>query len=402
MGASASPFAATVNYRARWLPDLTDPALARSCGEPLGEIVGREFASLLRMLAEFPPGSAVLTHRWAYDPEPRNGGLQSRLAIALILGATEQKHANVLICALESSPLAKLYGFVRKPEPEKIYREMRSVCELTRRQRLIEPLVSPEFNDRVPSSYYEIDAFEPNEQNDYSRLERLLGRLTERVVIELTTGPADHRRARRCHAAYLAHLARINRRRDDEEDRDLLELRYPDGPERPARRMKRGIASLRLEDPLAEETRRSQVRFSETLRKPHLCFGARVYAESPAVAHLVGSALAESAFEQGSYRIQHHNLEKSASSANHPILEKSPLPASGNGSGPSHADDSPYGEFKSLARMAPVDQLTALLRLPVASCGSPSCIRAHTDPEPLDEETMIILGYDEEPANDRM
>ena len=56
-------------------------------------------------------------------------------------------------------------------------------------------------------------------------------------------------------------------------------------------------------DPLADDILRQQRRFHESLRQSHLCFSVQVMTEQWSTARLMGSVLAESAFEQGHYRL---------------------------------------------------------------------------------------------------
>jgi hypothetical protein len=56
--------------------------------------------------------------------------------------------------------------------------------------------------------------------------------------------------------------------------------------------------------------------------------------------------------------------------------------------------------LEELAHVAPVEELSGVCRLPVASAGQPRCIRRNTDPPFVPAEDMIVLGYDRGPVAD--
>ena len=160
-----------------------------------------------------------------------------------------------------------------------------------------------------------------------------------------------------------------------------------------------GLKPLRNKDPLADEILRQQQRFHETLAEPHLRFHIRVLAQTPAVARLLASVVGESAFEEGSYQLFDY-------AADDPLFEEVangrkdlrsvPAPALAKLLG--KRDIRLYDGMTGLANVAPVDQLTSVFRLPLASYGSPCCIRKNTDPPVQNADEMIVLGYDEQSA----
>ena len=390
------------SYRVRFLPDPLDPVLEQACGGPVGETVFRELGCLLRVLAALLLQRATLFLRWFYEPKTDSRSLQTRLSLWLTVSAVDPELADMLVQVVESSPLKRLYGLVPEPAPDWSGAWIGAASDLVRRERLLEPLYTKEFNDRIPTRYYEIDSFEPEEANDFTHVERMLGRLKEKIVIEMGVAPVDHAPVRRRHAGYLAELGRINHRWDGDEDPGLLEIRYAGLPDRHPLRAGRALPPLRLEDPLAEDVRRRQMRFHETLRQPHLAFVARVFAQSRPAAHLVSSVLGESALKGGSYRVMDYGPAESCWDVALAALEEPRLePFQTHAWMDLDEESDPFYHFQDLAGIAPVDQLESLFRLPVAACGSPSCIRSHTDPEPLAEGKMIILGYDEEPIDER-
>ena len=130
----------------------------------------------------------------------------------------------------------------------------------------------------------------------------------------------------------------------------------------------REIKPLRKSDPLADAVLRSQQTIHDSLSRPHLLFTYQVTAKSKAVAHLVATVAAESAFGAGSYKL----LLTPAESL--------------------HPD---YGAFKRMPYLATVEELSGAFRLPVASYASPLCIRKNTDSPIHSELVQIVFGHDQ-------
>ncbi len=154
---------------------------------------------------------------------------------------------------------------------------------------------------------------------------------------------------------------------------------------------------LNYRDPLADDIQRQQRRFHETLRRPHFLFNIQVLAKTEATARLIGSVLAESAFEEGSYRLinsqkadeSFDNLSNSGSQT-----KKSKPSIFEYSHGDFNVQD--YDDLRDLARLATVEELLGVFKLPIASFSSPFCIRKNTDPPFIDPKDLIVLGYDEQ------
>ncbi|MCX7015815.1 MAG: hypothetical protein NTW86_25225 [Candidatus Sumerlaeota bacterium] len=375
----------------------------RDCGGDVSAALAQAWAGLTRLLADLPAHQAALAIRWRYCPRPADESLQSRLALFIIIASTNSALVETLSRALESSLLKRLYGLSPSPLEEVPWESFRAASDLVRREQLTRPLHGREFNDRSPAAYYEIDPFEPSVRDDSMALDQVLGRRGEWVAIEVAAEPVDLAAERHRHTAYLAELQSVNRRWDGEEDASLLELTYATTHGLTWNRSQGVLRPLRREDPLAEDVRRCQQQFHETLRRPHLRFHARVLAETPAAAHLVSSVLAESAFDGGNYRLFHTAdddpvFHRAIHAARNLRLE--PFPSHERLITEEGLGDL-YAGFRRLAHVATTEELAGLFRLPVAVHGSPRCIRANTDPPALCENEMIILGWDEEPSDER-
>jgi hypothetical protein len=129
---------------------------------------------------------------------------------------------------------------------------------------------------------------------------------------------------------------------------------------------------LTYRDPLADDLLRCQRRFHEDLRKPHLNFHISVKATTDINARLITSVVAESAFNEGSYRLIADD-KNAEDDSNSPGI---------------------YKDLRTLVNLATVDEMLGAIRLPVSFFASPYCIRKNTDPEFIDPDDMIVLGYD--------
>jgi len=381
------------------VPEIPDPYSSKyqAISGDVRSAVGRDFEHLLRTLASFSPGAASVAIRFLFNPKPANGNLQSRLGMFVIAQAHDSDIAESLRLLLERGHLTRFYQLNRIANFHNPWEELQAGCEIVRREEAIYPLHPPELNDRIPSSYYSIRSFEPNNRNDYLALDRVLSDITEPVVIDIRVQPTDVCAEVSKHAQYLSRLHSINRVWDHEEDdgqgfRDYFDDEPGWGPTR-----EHCIKPLRYRDPQADEILRSQQRFHETLRRPHLLFHIITLAGTPAVSQLVASFLAESAFEAGSYRLR--SFGRGVSQFKEALLRvKSSSLKPPNPRRSFFNDTKSYSGFSRLSCLASVEELLGVFRMPVASLISPACIRKNTDPNIENGGPYIVHGYDQETA----
>lgn len=98
------------------------------------------------------------------------------------------------------------------------------------------------------------------------------------------------------YSRYLSRLESISRGCGDENEDECDELGSEWRSDQPIR-----LGAIHCRDPLAGEILRT--RFNQALYQPNLLFHLRVLAESPPVAQLIGSVVAESVFEEGIYNV---------------------------------------------------------------------------------------------------
>jgi len=387
--------------RSYQIPELPDPSYPRyqlTAGGDARLACWQGCGQILRCIANLPPASVSLSLLFVFTPQESAAAAQSRLAVHLLAHAEDEQLAGMLALLLERGPLVPYYNLQPVPAPSTCWERLQAVCHVVRREDAIEPIHAPEVNDRIPRSYYSIRSFEPNEKNDYLLLDRVLGKLPERAVIEISVSPTDVSAEVDGHTRYQARMESINRSWDRDEDDEWGTPDYlGTGQGRPLS-LRTRLRPLRREDPLADDILRRQRKFHESLIQPNLCFRIKVHAETVSAAQLLASVVAESSFEEGTYRLfsfDRENQHESDLLLHDYDLQTSDFSTQellfGN-------QRHPYTGLVRLAHLAPAEELIGAFRLPVASCGSPCCIRKNTDPPGTNEQDLIVIGYDEEPA----
>jgi hypothetical protein len=387
----------TLAYKISEIPDAFYHQYQMTANGDVLAAVGQNFEHLLRSISILPPGSVSVSIRFRFTPVPKSKDNQSRLVIYILARANHSNVARNLPLLFESGPLVKFIHLEKTQGFEAPWGNLQAVCEIVRRQDTVMPLHQNDVNDRIPPYYYTISSFEPNDRNDYLDLDRLLGSINETVILDICIEPADIKSERLDHVKYLSLLQSINRiwDRDGDEEPELINFFGDDSTRRPVSR--KIVKPLRYKDPIADDIFRSQQRFHETLRQPHLSFSIRVLSESPEAAQLIGSVVGESIFENGSYQLVHR--EKGEKSFDEDLLsiKEARIPASFNSGSLLQEENFPlYTGLSKLCRLGTVGELSGVFRVPVASQSSPCCIRKNTDPPKDDPRNLIVLGFDQE------
>lgn len=378
------------------VPDPADPAVYLSAGGDVRAMARVDLEHLLRTLAGFEPGSASLAIRFVFDPATAGKDPQRRLAVYLLAGARDDEAADSLAALLSHGPLQRLFSMERIESTPVNPPYLVAVCDVVRRQSLLDPTVSPEFNAKVLPTYWTIEPFQAISENDCLLLDTVLDGIAGSAVIEICVEPVDIARLLADHTAYLADLQQINQTWDTEDD-DLLQLNWA-GSTNDSRSLGK---PMQRKDLLVDEVLRRQRRFHETLTQPHLQFHIRAFAGTRQIARLLASVAAEGAFEKGSYQLfdwmKPDDVGEAVEPVNHPVHVLT-VPTLQKVAAGRRTDR--YEHLSSLAHVAPVDELIGAFHLPVAGKRSPRCIRKNTDPPQADPSDLIILGYDEQSIAD--
>ena len=364
----------TLSYMVAEIPDPFYSRYRQLAEGDVRRTIWGDWERLARTLGTLPPQGLTASITAFYTPVPEKGDVQSRLRFYVSATTEREELLNCFRLLCEQGTISRFYELKKARQPQWVTKDFPAVWEITRRTDNLEPLFSPEYNDRIPEYYYLIQPFEPGEENDLMALDAILNMIGEPVVVELSITPADIRQEVRAHTQYLARLASINRNWSHDDTtlewsgEEIYGIRQGSAQAQKIHK----IRPLRCEDPLADSVLRVQRRFHEELRKPHISFSFRVYAMNPDIARLVAIKFAESAFSEDSFRIRC-------------CAEKDDLQV-----------NNPYSSFSRLPWLATVGEIKAAFRLPIASLCSPLCIRKNTDPVRESTEDTIVFGLDQE------
>lgn len=389
----------TAIYNVLEIPDSFYPRYQMEVQGNVMAAAGKDFEKLLRILSTLPPlFSAGI--RFVFNPNPKNNNLQNRLQIYVYAKTNDSGLSQTLELLLENGPINRFYKLEKIGSMDMQANKFRAACNIIRREEVIQPLHSSEFNYRIPIGYFKIMQFEPNEKNDYLDLDKVLHNTKEMVAIDICLQPTDISNELMTHTKYLSNLQFINRTWDDgsEYDSELYDIFKDSNDWRSSRN--HNIKPLKYPDPLADDILREQQRFHESLQQPHFMFHAVVLSETISASHLIGSIIAESAFNNGSYRLiscaanefYFNDLKKNIKQNSvflAPIRNKY-----------FHTEVlSLYKKLDRLCHLSSVDEMLGLFRLPIGSMDSLNCIRKNTDPPEKTSEPFIILGKDKDPPH---
>ena len=385
-----------LNYIAQVLPDENWTHNQELANGGARQAVFRAWEHLLRTTTNMPPRSASTSLIAAFTPRYRKGHRQSRLQLYIQVVAQDDPIAQAMDTLIRGSLLHRLYQLQQIDGIPSTPGHLTARCHILRREDFIRPLHGREFNRHIPDWYYSINQFTANEGNCNLEYDRILDGVEEEVRIVVHVQPENVLDELAASTAYQSRLESVNRDSGLYDD-DFTVGGPASGVEGMFSNWHDRIRPLHRRDPLADELARTHRRFHETLHQPHLLFNISVTAETEATARLVGSIVAESAFEAGSYRLVVGGKGDEASAGSQTSGETGMvalLPVR-----LSHWPDvarNAYAGFERLSQLASTEELLGVFRLPVASFASPCCIRKDTDPPAEDPQNTIVLGYDQQ------
>jgi hypothetical protein len=419
------------------IPDCTHHSLVTLCGDNVKEHINCSFEHLLRMVSNFEQDQIALAIRFVFSPQT-NGGVRHRLRLKLAVRIGEDISEQVVRQLIDVGPLSEFYtkqctaancgaelrisaadchrehcpGPLRLEAEEFEIKDFPCVCEVIRKENRIESAVPYEFNRYAPrvGFYYSPCKFEAHRDNDFLMLDAMLSKVTEECVIEFAIHPVDANDDIDGHYLYVRHLMAVNAYGNDVYiGREDCESDAPSPIY--GQNTSFGAEDSKKKDPVADDVLRDQQEFHEMLRRPLLLFNIKVFAESEIVARTIASLVAESGFKGGRYFLLSYGSEgdlKQRDSVAKSLEDSTLMRASCHVMNRQIWSDDMPEEWKRLARvcrLATVDELLGVIRLPIGGHGSPRCIRKTTDPvdTPTRSEIMadILLGYDlesEEPS----
>lgn len=348
-------------------------------------------AQILRFVSDLKPGSITAGIRYVYVPKQQSGKVRDRLVIYLYLSGEDSGELEAPASILRRGPISKHFTLIEDQLPP-LDESLVAACQIVRAYSFVEPLISCDLNADIPGQYFVCSPFEPNEDNDFSNLDRVLDGLVDAAVVDIAVSPADIQQLRNGSTQYLEHVNRINRLWDT-----------PAGPsfrmdplsEDPRARMESQILTPhRYPDPSATEVYRQYQKIHDGLRSPQLNFHIAVLAHDEANAHLLASTVAESALEEGSYKLVLGNddsfVESVKNGLESNLIIKGKRPPDGFQQLPAQ-----YHILNQLLNTATVSELGGVFRLPIAASGPFRCANRDTDPPCEPEGDAIPIGVDD-------
>ena len=384
-----------VTFRIKEIPDPSYPLFQVAARGDVLSAVANGFEHIMRIVGHRPADNASLAIAMAFNPTATDNQLQSRLRLYMQSTSTDCDTSHSLSLALQRGPLSHFYQFTETEHLSIPWQSFTAACHIVRRIDWVTPLQSVEFNALVPTAYIILRQFDACDVNDYLNIDRVLGGIDEPVLVTIGVESVDIENELAIHTRYLSRLRAINRRWDITEDDFSLQDCLGNDPDFRYQEPK-SLKPLHEMDPLADDVLDLQRRFHENLHDLHVRFQIHVWAASISVAELVASVVAESAFENGSYRILPVKFSKNGD--NHPTKQPNALFDSEWHSGWLQDWENAPDYAKGLATLQSIgtmEELSGVFRFPVASVSSPCCIRKNTDPPDVIPENLIVMGHDQ-------
>ena len=380
-------------YRVRAVPDPLFPQHDLAAHGDLRAALRGGSEHLLRSFASLSSAAATVRLLFVFIPNKDLSAKQSRLSVFIGTYADDAETAETVSLLIKQGPLAEFFDFENSEWPLLSSGDECTRCSVVRREEEISPLYTCEFNEKIPTAYYSITPFKPNDKGDFLVLDRVLDKISERVVVDIRIEPVDVSSEKGCLTAYQARLQQINRYWDDEtnllDDTDSLGA----GSER--RTYRTAPKLTRRQDPLADDISYSLRVIQESLLRPHLLFSCQVMADSPSVAHLVASVWGEYAFREGSYRIvATSNSRSDFENTQYGEEDGRAILFPSLAERLAKSEPALYSGLHRFAQVATVEELVGVFTLPQGSRDSPSCIPQNTDPGFQRTQELIVLGHE--------
>jgi len=383
-------------YNISSIPDCTHHSLVTLCGGNVKEHIFRAGEHLLRMVANFREGKIALAIRFIFNPETDNG-IQQRLKIQLAAKIAEGVSEDTVRQLIDSGPLAEFYEIECPGDSQKDYplgHDFPAVCEVVRQEEKVKPLVPKEQNPgRIPSLYYSLHPFETRADNDYLMVDTLFSKMEGPCVLEMLICPVDQTADIEAQYKYITRLRSVNEYGDDSSDSFQSDNFFKEDFEE----QKAVLSIERKKDPMADDIAQEHQEFHRKLRQPQLLFNIKAFAENQENAMMLASAVAESGFAGGKYNLVSYNSKETQKWHNDSCRDSCEMDVSLHAMSPDiWSDGLPKGYLRMsrLCRMASVDELNGIIRLPVGGYGSPRCIRKSTDPQLSTNKKSILIGDD--------
>jgi hypothetical protein len=369
------------SFRASYIPDPNFLGYRHGSGG-VREVVWDGFEQLARFTASLPVGSVKVSIQFSFHPNSASGHPQDRLHLALRLQSNDPSISECVRAMVKRGSISQYYGW-EETESSIDLQKYSVGCRVLRHHVMEDPVTPKSMNARIPDQYFSPRLFKSRADNDFLGIEKILSGIREPVLIHIGISPTDPGRLICQLNQYLRNLQQLGRSWGGVDDSPRLQDLFPadHNPKEQAVRLK----PHQQPDETAQWVVRGIQKVRDELHAMRLAFECVVLCEEEATAHLLGSSLAESAFEEGQFSLQVcHSKEKCIQSVESPNIDLSSLTSP-------HPD---YKDMTDILGMASVDELKGVFRLPVAGQGIPSCIRRNTDPIPINDPSKLLVGWE--------
>ena len=393
-------------YNIPAIPDCTHHSLVTLCGGNVREHIFKASEHLLRMITNFQEGQIALAIRFIFKPETDNG-IQQRLKLQLAVKIGEGVSRDTVEQLVNSGPLSEFYEIHETDSVQKEYlldHDFPAVCEVIRQEKAITPFIPQEENpDRIPTVYYSLHPLEAGADNDYSMIDTLLSKMKSPCVVEMLVCPVDQESELEAQYKYIAQLRSINEYGEDPYDSSQPANVFQDSEDDDEDDFRQQPIQLdigRKRDPMADDIAQEHHEFQRKLREPQLLFNIKAFGMNQENALMLASAVAECGFTGGKYNLVAYNRKDSDERAKwleDSVKNSCQMDISLHAMYPKvWVADLPvvYRRMARLCRMATVDELKGIIRLPVGRHGSPRCIRKSTDPKVNTDKKSVLIGDD--------
>ena len=139
-----------VTYLIPEVPDASYPRYREMAGGDVRSGIATGCEHLLRAVTQMLPGSCAVELLFVFEPKGDGRDRQSRLNLYLCVRASSAEMAHRADCLIRGGPLASFYEFVVVEKVPKAKQRLFSSFQIVRRQDLIKPLYSCDYNHANP------------------------------------------------------------------------------------------------------------------------------------------------------------------------------------------------------------------------------------------------------------
>lgn len=396
------------------IPDPSDPTLSDKVdGGSLIHTIKGQTEQLARMIQATCPEETSIDLWFTLDPRRAKEDPQRRVGVFLTVQTSSRKAFKRFARSIVRGPLGSLYKLRFRREVRLPDGPLTGCAVLTRAERSVDPLCTPDRNPLVPPFYYSASVLDPYPYHGHERLIAMMLALGEPAAVRFrirSVDPSPMRRAMTAYQQILRDLARPSASRNLSRS-VARRMPYRNGDSQTCfdyintgstTSLERNSIPIEIEplfepDPRADDMIRDLRPLARVIERPLVNVEASILAASTSDAAALGSTLGTSAFSDGGWW---------AHSVDDPVYIECVL-----GSARPRTDtlseaigfrtfdrlfDGPFAKcftaINTLATTWSVEEALGIFQLPVARPAIGIGLRSHTDPPPMSPESGVVIG----------